>query len=122
TTRWKPPVVAPDCRSRAIGVSRGTVLLQPIARFKTDGANKKKEHDRDPQTTSPRNAATITAAVRLIGRKIPLTLADLPEKGAHWPVTPAIFARAGVTVAARETLAAHGGMAVDLAQVYADLG
>ena len=57
----------------------------------------------------------------LIERTIPLTVADLPEKGAGWQVTPALFARAGATPAARATLEAAGGITVDLSTLYADL-
>jgi AAA+ ATPase superfamily predicted ATPase len=57
----------------------------------------------------------------LIERTVPLTLADLPDKGSGWQVTPALFARAGATSAARETLEAVGGIVVDLATLYADL-
>ena len=58
----------------------------------------------------------------LLERTIPLTVADLPEKGAGWQVTPALFARAGATPAARKTLTeAAGGIVVDLATLCADL-
>jgi uncharacterized protein len=57
----------------------------------------------------------------LIERAIPLTMADLPEKGAGWQVTPALFARAGATPAARKTLTEAGGMVVDLPTLFADL-
>ena len=57
----------------------------------------------------------------LIERTVPLTLADLPDKGAGWHVTPALFARAGATPAARETLEAAGGIVVDLPTLFADL-
>jgi len=60
--------------------------------------------------------------VRDLGeRTVPLTLADLPDKGAGWQVSPALFARAGATPAARETLEAAGGIVVDLPTLYADL-
>jgi AAA+ ATPase superfamily predicted ATPase len=57
----------------------------------------------------------------LIERTVPLTLADLPEHGAGWQVTPALFARAGATPAARKTLTAAGGFVVDLPTLFADL-
>jgi len=57
----------------------------------------------------------------LIERTMPLTLADLPDKGAGWQVTPALFARAGATSAARKTLTEAGGMVVDLPNLFADL-
>jgi AAA+ ATPase superfamily predicted ATPase len=57
----------------------------------------------------------------LIERTIPLTLADLPSGGTGWQVHPALFARAGATPAARETLRAAGGMLVDLPSLFADL-
>jgi uncharacterized protein len=57
----------------------------------------------------------------LLERTMPLTLADLPDKGTGWQVYPALFARAGATPAARETLEAAGGMVVDLPMLYADL-
>lgn len=61
------------------------------------------------------------ATVRdLLDRTAPLTVADLPEGGAGWKVTPALFARAGATPAARATLEEAGGMVVHLEQVYAD--
>jgi uncharacterized protein len=58
----------------------------------------------------------------LLDRTVPLTLADLPEGGAGWRVYPALFARAGVTAAARSTLEEAGGMVVDLAMLFDDLG
>jgi len=57
----------------------------------------------------------------LIERTVPLTLADLPDKGAGWQVTPALCARAGATPAARATLEVAGGGVVDLPTVCADL-
>ena len=57
----------------------------------------------------------------LIERTIPLTVADLPDKGAGWQVIPALFARAGATPAARKTLTEAGGMVVDLPTLFADL-
>ena len=56
----------------------------------------------------------------LLDRTVPLTVADLPEGGAGWRVTPALFARAGATPAARATLEEAGGVVVHLEQVYAD--
>jgi uncharacterized protein len=58
----------------------------------------------------------------LLERTIPLTLADLPEGGAGWTVYPALFARAGATTAARTTLEGAGGMLVDLAMLFDELG
>lgn len=58
----------------------------------------------------------------LLERTVPLTVAELPEGGAGWKVTPALFARAGATPAARATLEGAGGMLVDLARVYGELG
>lgn len=57
----------------------------------------------------------------LLERTIPLVCADLPGGGAGWRVIPLVFARAGVTPAARAALAAQGGRAVDVAQLWADL-
>jgi len=57
----------------------------------------------------------------LIDRSVPLTVADLPDKGAGWQVTPALFARAGVTRAAQKTLREAGGLVVDLPRLFADL-
>ena len=58
----------------------------------------------------------------LIERTIPLTVADLPEKGAGWQVTPALFARASATPAARKTLTEAGGIVVDLPRLFDDFG
>jgi AAA+ ATPase superfamily predicted ATPase len=57
----------------------------------------------------------------LIERTVPLTLADLPDKGEGWQVYPALFARAGATPAARKTLMAASGFVVDLPVLFADL-
>jgi hypothetical protein len=57
----------------------------------------------------------------LIERTIPLTLTDLPDKGVGWQVYPALFARIGVTPAARKTLMATRGIEVDLPTLFADL-
>jgi hypothetical protein len=57
----------------------------------------------------------------LLKRMALLILADLPEKGAGWQVTPALFARAGATPAARAPLEAAGGFLVDLPTLCADL-
>jgi AAA+ ATPase superfamily predicted ATPase len=73
-----------------------------------------------------------TATIRaLLERTIPLVLADLPDKGVGWRVTPAIFARAGVTPAARAELVpsplsrgsagTRDGVLVDFAQLWNDL-
>jgi uncharacterized protein len=57
----------------------------------------------------------------LLDRTVPLTVADLPESGAGWKVTPALFARVGATPAARKTLEEAGGMVVDLLTLFGDL-
>ena len=57
----------------------------------------------------------------LLERTIPLTVADLPEKGVGWHITPALFARAGATPAARKTLEEAGGLLVDLPTRFADM-
>ena len=57
----------------------------------------------------------------LIERTIPLTVADLPNNGIGWQVTPALVARAGATPAARKTLTEAGGLLVDLRTLFADL-
>jgi AAA+ ATPase superfamily predicted ATPase len=68
------------------------------------------------------DAAVDRQTVRdLIERTIPLTLADLPDGGTGWQVYPALFARAGATRAARETLTVAGGILVDLPTLFADL-
>jgi AAA+ ATPase superfamily predicted ATPase len=68
------------------------------------------------------DAAVDRQAVRdLLNRIVPLTVADLPDKGVGWQVYPAFFARAGATPAARKTLAEAGGMVVDLPTLFADL-
>lgn len=68
------------------------------------------------------DAAVDRQAVRdLIDRVVPLTLADLPDKGEGWKVCPALFARAGATPASRKALVEAGGMAVDLPTLFADL-
>jgi AAA+ ATPase superfamily predicted ATPase len=59
--------------------------------------------------------------VRELIDKAPLILADLPKGGANWQVHYAIFARAGVTPAARKELAAHNGIDIDLVRLYQDL-
>ncbi|NTU80673.1 MAG: ATP-binding protein [Chloroflexales bacterium] len=58
----------------------------------------------------------------LIEQKTPLVLADMEASAGDWSIRHALFARAGATEAARETLAAHGGLLVDLDQLYDDLG
>jgi hypothetical protein len=67
------------------------------------------------------DAVTKQTVRDLIERTIPLTVADLPDKGVGWQVTPALFARAGATPAARTTLMEAGGMVVDLPALFADL-
>lgn len=57
----------------------------------------------------------------LLERTIPLTVADLPDKGDGWQVYPAFFARAGATPAARKALTDARGILVDLPTVFADL-
>lgn len=57
----------------------------------------------------------------LIERTVPLTVADLPDKGAGWQVTPALFVRAGATPAARKTLTDAGGLLVDVPTLFADM-
>src|SRR5262245_45758084 len=68
------------------------------------------------------DAAVDRQTVRdLIERTVPLTLADLPDRGAGWQVVPALFARVGATPAARKTLEAAKGFVVDLPTLFADL-
>ncbi len=62
-----------------------------------------------------------TLVRELIGTKTPLVLAELPQGGQGWTVTHAIFARAGLTGAAAQELAAHQGLAVDLQRLMRDL-
>jgi hypothetical protein len=57
----------------------------------------------------------------LLERTVPLTLADLPDKGDGWQVYPALFARMGATPAARKALVAAGGLLIDLTTLFADL-
>jgi hypothetical protein len=57
----------------------------------------------------------------LLDRTVPLTVADLPEDGVGWKVTPALFARSGATPPARKTLEEAGGMMVDLSTLIANL-
>lgn len=57
----------------------------------------------------------------LLERTIPLVLADLPDKGADWRVIPAIFARAGVTPAARAELQSKDGSIIDVTRLWSDL-
>lgn len=57
----------------------------------------------------------------LIERKTPRLLRDLPDTGEDWQVHYAVFSRAGFTNAAVDTLTAHGGLAVDLPTLDADL-
>lgn len=57
----------------------------------------------------------------LLERTIPLTVADLPDKGAGWKVYPALFARAGATPAARQSLTEAGGLLIDLPTLFSDL-
>jgi hypothetical protein len=62
-----------------------------------------------------------TVVRELIGTKAPLVLAELPQGGQGWTVTYALFARAGLTAAAEQELAAHGGLAVNLHRLMHDL-
>jgi hypothetical protein len=57
----------------------------------------------------------------LIAQKTPKVLTDLPGGAEAWHVTYALFSRIGFTEAAAQELAAHQGIAVDAAQVTADL-
>ncbi|NTU80644.1 MAG: ATP-binding protein [Chloroflexales bacterium] len=57
----------------------------------------------------------------LIEQKTPLVLADMKVSADDWTIRHAIFARAGVTEAAKAELAAHSGILVDLDQLYAEL-
>ncbi len=57
----------------------------------------------------------------LIETKTPLVLNDMKVAASDWTIRYAIFARAGATEAAQQELAAHGGMLIDLARLYADL-
>jgi uncharacterized protein len=59
--------------------------------------------------------------IRELVAKTPLVLADLPDHGVDWHVHYAIVACAGVTPAARQELATHHGITVDLNQLYRDL-
>ena len=69
------------------------------------------------------DAAVDRQTVRdLIERTVPLTLADLPDKGVGWLVYPALFARVEATPAARKALTDAGGIAVDLPTLFDDLG
>jgi len=67
------------------------------------------------------DAVSRTIVRDLIATKTPLLLADLPNGGAGWTVRHALFARAGLTDAAQQELAAHDGLAVDLARLMRDL-
>ena len=59
--------------------------------------------------------------IRDLVAKTPLVLADLPDRGVDWHIHYAIFARAGVTPAARQELTTHHGILVDLNQLYREL-
>jgi hypothetical protein len=59
--------------------------------------------------------------IRALVAKTPLVLADLPDRGIDWHLHYAIFARAGVTPAARQELMSHHGVLVDLNRLYQDL-
>lgn len=57
----------------------------------------------------------------LIEQKTPKVLPPLPDEGQGWQVTYAIFARSGITPAARTELQQYGGFALDLEQLDHDL-
>jgi hypothetical protein len=59
--------------------------------------------------------------VRELIAKAPLVLADLPNAGANWRVHYALFARTGATPAARQELAQHHGLIVDVTRLAHDL-
>ncbi|MBP6741972.1 MAG: hypothetical protein KA244_03955 [Deltaproteobacteria bacterium] len=63
------------------------------------------------------NAVDCQTVRDLLERTIPLTMA----KGAGWQVTPALFARAGATPAARTTLTEASGLLVDVPTLFADM-
>lgn len=67
------------------------------------------------------DAVSRTVVRELIGTKAPLVLQELPQGGQGWTVTYALFARAGLTEAASQELAAHQGIAVDLRRLMHDL-
>jgi AAA+ ATPase superfamily predicted ATPase len=60
-------------------------------------------------------------ARELIGTKAPLVLRELPDQGQGWRVEYTLFTRMGASEAARQEIAAHGGVAVDLARLMQDL-
>jgi hypothetical protein len=62
-----------------------------------------------------------TIVRELIGAKTPLVLQTLPQGGQDWRVTHALFTRTGLTEAAAQELAAHGGIAVDVQRLMHDL-
>ena len=57
----------------------------------------------------------------LIETKLPLLRAELPDAGEGWTVIPALFARSGVTAAARAEVQKHGGLLVDLGRMDREL-
>lgn len=57
----------------------------------------------------------------LIEHKTPLVLVDLPNGGQGWSVEHVLFARRGLTPAARDELMKDGGWVVDLITLYNDL-
>jgi hypothetical protein len=59
--------------------------------------------------------------IRELVAKTPLVLADLPEGGIDWHVHYAIFVRTGATPAARQELAAHHVVLVELTRLYQEL-
>jgi hypothetical protein len=57
----------------------------------------------------------------LIETKLPLLRAELPDAGEGWTAIPALFARSGVTAAARAEVQKHGGLLVDLGRMDREL-
>jgi len=57
----------------------------------------------------------------LVECKTPLLKRDLTDSGEGWQTHYAVFSRAGFTTAALDELEAHGGLAIDLATLDADL-
>jgi uncharacterized protein len=58
----------------------------------------------------------------LVEDKTPKLLAELPDAGAGWAVTPVIFSRRAITPAARALLTSVGGVAVTAAELARGLG
>ena len=57
----------------------------------------------------------------LVENKIPKVMASLPDEGKDWRLHPAIFARGGITPAARQEIKKYQGIVVDLEQLDQDL-